>query len=452
MFLLTCHGTVLCAMDGQLIHQPAGAAQALRLAAASPTPAQRFGQFISGRPTPSAAGDGPLAGASLDWSATGRAVSVRFGGTVLTATPDGATAQDRPTAGAWETFLALGDDEYADLQFLLGADWVIGSKTVAPAADVALTPGFGLRIGPLAVDLRYNTPLLRDVPRGAPAGSGAPRFWSATLLVDGWRLETIHLYRPLVFYSAARAVPALTQAFLSIQSLLEFGGYDGAVHVITDREHHEFARAVPALAPERLTVQSVHPTDRTGLLAARYCILDWPPAWAFQPLLYLDSDVVCDAPLQPVLAAAASAGRLSAPAELFSPLDSNPGVGANLFREDGVDVAGRVGFNTGTLGIPNLPEFGGAIEAIRTVLSNHSDLRGRGSLGWVDQPVANYVGAVTGLVDTDTLTPFVRHTGQQDDGVTDQRRGLAHFWVPRPDGMAKQDAMLRYMQALRAAP
>lgn len=268
--------------------------------------------------------------------------------------------------------------------------------------------------------------------------------------MDGWRIETLHLFRPLIFYTAFRSVQVLTQAFLSIGSLIEFGGYGGAVHVITDRAHHEFAREIPAINPASLTVQRVEATDWTGFVAAKYCLLEWEPAWRHQPVVFLDADIVCDADLDPFLAAAAMAGRLSAPAEEFSGLAHNPAVGADLLRRDGVDPGTRHGFNGGTLALPNLEQHGSAFALIRTIIANHADLFGRSSFRWVDQETANYVGVRTGLVDTTALTPFVRYMGQGDEAVTDQRRGLAHFWVPRLDGMAKEDAMLRYVQALRS--
>lgn len=383
----------------------------------------------------------------------GRTVAVSQEGRFLTALPDGTTAWDRTEISGWESFVPLTAEAARDLLFVLRHDWVLKSSQAVLRSDaIRLAPGHVLDLGGTVVDLRYNTPLLRT------GGTASDVLFSFILLREGWQIEEVFLFRPLIYYTAFRAIPVLTQAALSIASLVEFGAYAGAVHVITDRPKDEFLREVgrfaaggAALAPAMLSIQTLDATDWVGYVAAKYCILDWAPAWTYQPLLFLDTDIAADTDLTPLLAAAATAGRPSAPAEPFSSLHDNPAVGADLLRRDGRPVPDGCGFNGGTLAVPNLANWHGFLEAIRTIIGNHEELHGRDGFRWVDQEVANYVGVRTGTVDVAVITPFVRYAFQGDEANTSRRAGLLHFWPPRTDGMAKEDAMNRYATALRTA-
>ena len=49
------------------------------------------------------------------------------------------------------------------------------------------------------------------------------------------------------------------------------------------------------------------------------------------------------------------------------------------------------GFNTGTLGIPNLRAHAETLRLIRRIIMNHAAVHGRSALPFVDQEIANYV-------------------------------------------------------------
>ena len=74
----------------------------------------------------------------------------------------------------------------------------------------------------------------------------------------------------------------------------------------------------------RVAVLPFKPSDRPGFMAARYLILDWPDAWQFQPLLYIDTDIVFDRDVTPMLHAIAMSDRIAAPIELLSTLSAQP--------------------------------------------------------------------------------------------------------------------------------
>jgi len=202
------------------------------------------------------------------------------------------------------------------------------------------------------------------------------------------------------------------------------------------------------LDPGRLTVLHHEPTDFAGYVAAKYAILDWLPASQFQPLLFLDADIICDRPIEPVLCALAASDRIAAPIEEFSALQNSPSMGATLLQQDGCSPRYAVGFNCGTLGIPNLATHITTLRLLRTVMVNHADIHGRHAQGWVDQEIANYVSYRDAHFDTHLLTRFVRYAGWDNKTAgLSGRVGLVHFWP----ATNKLDVMRRYAQELYAS-
>jgi hypothetical protein len=55
--------------------------------------------------------------------------------------------------------------------------------------------------------------------------------------------------------------------------------------VLTDQTPGALAEFLPAEDLARVAVLPFQPNDRSGYMAARYVVLDWPDAWTFQPLL-----------------------------------------------------------------------------------------------------------------------------------------------------------------------
>ena len=194
----------------------------------------------------------------------------------------------------------------------------------------------------------------------------------------------------------------------------------------------------------RVAVLPFQPSDRPGYMAA--LILDWPDARQFQPLLYVDTGTVFDSDVAPMLRAVAISDRIAAPMELLSPLAANPALGATLQR-DFCSPGYMAGFNTGTLGIPNLRAHAETLRLIRRMIMNHSALHGRMALPYVDQEMANYVSFRLTQFDTGLISRFVRFAGA--DVPIANGCGLVHFWPVR-GAAARAQAMRDYLARLRA--
>ena len=150
---------------------------------------------------------------------------------------------------------------------------------------------FHLHVGDLSADLRFQLPFdLANWPD------------RLTLLRDGWRIDQICQYRPLIYYAAFGSPEIFEQFAISVRSLIEFGHYQGPIVVLTDQTPEAPGRtSSPAEDLARVALLQFQPSDRPGFMAARYLILDWPDAWRFQPLLYVDTDTVFDRDVTPML-------------------------------------------------------------------------------------------------------------------------------------------------------
>ncbi len=360
--------------------------------------------------------------------------------------------RDKPSS--WETFQLVEAEDVERVRHILSADWLIRSTGVLTRQQDISTGFRSIRLGAVTIDIASTVQLWRDLrlrtPAGRPTSEGDRAAFYYDIIIDGWKIDRIRLYNPCIFFTAFKSPLVLSQLHLSMTSLLEFGAYDGHIHVISDQTREDLLREVPNLPARRLTVQTVKARDFTGFVASKYLLLDCIEARQYQPLLFSDPDIVYDRPIERMLCALTAAERVAAPLEDFSLLRQAPSMGTSLLQRDGFETRETCGFNGGTLGFLNLAEHGHILSMIRVIIMSYSGMSGRGSLSWVDQEVANYVGYKAGQVDTTVLSRFVRYglTGTEHDAAG--RIGLVHFWPPG-HAIEKLRAMQTYYAALIVA-
>ncbi len=195
---------------------------------------------------------------------------------------------------------------------------------------------------------------------------------------------------------------------------------------------------------------SLAPHDQAGFVAARFKIVDLERAAGFQPVMYMDTDVVFDTAIEPMLCAVARSDQLSAPLEPFSPMRSAPCAGSGLIQLEGLSPGFTVGCNFGTIGIPNVPAHARTLRLMRTIMMTHAAMHGRTALGWLEQEVANYVSFRLAPFGP-AVNPFVRYGGWPDtEPSTEGRVGLVHFW-PALSAENKLSAMQAYRRLVDAA-
>jgi hypothetical protein len=176
-----------------------------------------------------------------------------------------------------------------------------------------------------------------------------------------------------------------------------------------------------------------------------------------QPLLYLDTDVFCDGPLDALCLGLAGSAKIEAKAEgLLS--EGNPKAhghwyGSHLLAADGQTVGRRErGFSTGVLGFANAELAADAFGAILRSAYGHAASSGdRDFFAGYDQPIANYVLRRLGLISyalMEQMASFCRVEPGALPLPTSHPRGLVHFNGHVGDSTSKRGAMENYLARL----
>jgi hypothetical protein len=243
-------------------------------------------------------------------------------------------------------------------------------------------------------------------------------------LRDGWRIDRLFRYRPLVFY-AAFGDEAIEQLSISLNSLMGPGGYTGDVAVLTNRETNSIRALKPAGMAGTIVVIRCDASDVAAQRAARLAIAGWRDGWTFQPLLFVDTEVLFDRPVGPLLQTLALSDRIAAAAAPAGAVGSTPGFGGDLLREDAWDPTDIEGVSTAVLGIPNLGQHAHRLELIGRILRNRASLFGRDGPAEGEQATANYVSFRLADFDTRLITPYLRNASTVTAEV--EPAGMMHF-------------------------
>jgi hypothetical protein len=439
-YLLTYHGKLISRTDvpGELTQIAVGVtAQRDRLATVDLEPdfaRQTYAEFIADAP-----------GAVVETFVThlgirnvhlnprARTLTIEFGGRFVTAQPDGSMAQDREGAHAWESFLPCTDDDLDFLETLMANQWILKSRrTLVSGASVSLGDDYALQVAGITIPLAFNFPFER---RNAPF-----RF---IILLEGWRIDELILFRPMIYYLAFGRENVFQQLNLSLESLIKIGHYDGQVLIFTDRSHEHICRENPWLNPGRLEIGAIPARDWVGFVAGKYCILEDERAYLYQPVVYMDPDIIYNTDTKSFLIEMAVSDRMTAAIEVFSGLEHAPSVGATLLQMDHQQPRFACGFNGGTIGIPNLPAHKHTLELIRRIITNFLSIRGRSAFLWVDQEAANYVSYKIAHFDTNQISKCVRYGFEETTTPLGPLSGLVHFWGVGRD--SRPDIMRDYL-------
>jgi len=189
----------------------------------------------------------------------------------------------------------------------------------------------------------------------------------------------------------------------------------------------------------------------------------------FQPLLYLDTDVMFNADMTDFLVDLAVSPKIMVGDEYWSRLSWSPSVGCQLFEEDPFPLPFTFGSNSGAMGIPNARRHRLHLKATVEVMLRYAAVRGKNSLRWFDQACANYVSAKLGAFDGKALAHRVEHFPNEvqsrlrhfnavklrlrhfsDTGTLQFKRpDLIHFWRAR-DKLAAMEARAQRQESERA--
>ncbi|WP_325677167.1 hypothetical protein [Rhodopila sp.] len=379
--------------------------------------------------------EGPMGGWHFTRSPDHRSLILSHTGRVLVArTPGEDMDLVQAEIDSTACFLPVTTADFHALREIVASRWLVQSDEPPTRSQAELLPGFLLRIGGLTVDLRWNMPLdLAEFPH------------RLTLLRDGWRIDRVFRYRPLVVYTAFGDPHVMAELSISLQSLTGPSGYDGDVAVLTDFATEQMQALRPRDMKGHLVIIRCEAADAAARDAARLAVTGWPDAFSFQPVLSVDTAVMFDRPLGPVLESLAMGDRIIAPGMGEAALEWAEAYGGSLLLDDAWDPADLNGFSASVLGIPNLGRHAPTLELIGRIVRNRACLFGRNALSAPVQAVANYVSFRQAQFDTDTLTGVLRRA----DGVVEDEDacGMVHFG-DMPPGEDRLAAMRSYLCVL----
>jgi|GEM_PF-343111 len=340
----------------------------------------------------------------------------------------------------------VAPDILAGISRLAGGAWIsLSTAQIIDPGSITHTGDGGLRVGDMIC--RYAD--IADLSLSGQAW--LPPVAAFRLVYDGWKIEYLRLWRPLVYFCAFGPDEIFQLLQLALDSLFTLGAYDGDVLVVGNEESRASLSALPGWLLARIRFHCVPASDVLDFTLARYRLCDMVDPAGFGPVLYLDTDVICDTTILPLLREVAVASKPMALAE--GDLLAEAGYwGAPFFREDARSAGARLrgSFSTGVLGAPSAFMLRAGFRAIIETTEAFCRCHGTRVLPAYDQPGANYVLNKSGDIEIGSLRKYLRnHLGRLDTvPALDDRRGLVHF----PGGVGyttpKLACMQRYMAAL----
>jgi hypothetical protein len=224
---------------------------------------------------------------------------------------------------------------------------------------------------------------------------------------------------------------------------------EGRVVVLTDRRQEELAPLIPAPLRSRIQLHRCNPGHVLGFTLARYALQDLPLVHTYQPMLYVDTDVVFDGDLSNLMI-----DILLSDAACFLPereMFDYDFYGEPLFHADGSFAPEHTrGLSSGVIGVPNLDRVAEQFDlTIETAQAYVASVGNKDVFCCYDQPFANYVFKKLGGFDEAVLPrhAILHHSSYADPA---ERRGVVHFCAGVGLSASKLIRMVQYYDALAA--
>jgi hypothetical protein len=333
------------------------------------------------------------------------------------------------------------------LSHVFASEWI---------ADGSNTPGRPIMMGTNHVRfVEFSVPL--HVLDDRQTQEEPEKTLSFNLVRDGWKVTTLYKYRPLVYYAAFGAREIFACLRLSIESLLTCGKWSHDILVMTSPAYVVPLREEldPLALGERLHIAMVPGEDALDWCCARYRLDASPLFQTAQPLVYLDTDIICDHPIDDLMVSLVRSNSIQFKAEgeigEGGPESDGRWFGWRFLEADGVPFDPRAsGFSSGAIGFANAAMAHTSFDAI--LKSAYGFAAVTGNRHYYDQPFANYVLRKQGRFATDILDPVLMlcrtEPGRHDPPDAQTATGLVHFTGGVGVAAPKWVAMENYLNLL----
>lgn len=366
--------------------------------------------------------------------------SIRVDGHHLLATADGRIKKVGQGDEHGSSFLVISDEEYNTLHALKSRRHLsISLDRVISEGEITVGDDFKLRWAQKEVELSHF------FSTAEMDGN------SISFCYDDWKIEILKPYRPLIYFAAFGSDSIFSCLKLSCQSLLEIGEYDGDICIVTDKTREEIGSILDAIPQNRLHILRVDAEDVLDYTHSRFKITELPNIQKFSPILYMDTDIICNDLVHKILKDLAKRRGIACAAELAFDLNDEF-YGRGLFYEDQtVSVADNQGISSGFFGTSDISQ-------IRTLCARilHSSYvlaavkENRRHFTYMDQPVFNYAVRKFGNFDlslTDCVVSLVGNLTGPHEHI--DRKGFLHFCGGVGNSWPKLSAMEIYLDYLR---
>ena len=358
-----------------------------------------------------------------------------------------------------QLFAATTQRARAIADALMHGQW-LDADTAKPARMAAATVPFGsgavqvpaLSLGKFVVDLAgVPGPFVAEPPG---AGTSASHVRLVHIAGQGGRLRRLVRYRPVICFAIFGSDRYYDCLSLALHALHRFGLYDGDICIAADRPRGSVAKYIPDAYRHNWIYAAGDPHSK---LFSRFNMEDWHLE-AFQPVLYMDVDVVANAPLEPLLRQLALSDRVHVAtenrllpklagrsAQAFAATQNGNWFGTWLTEGDARFRSKPFALgSSGILGFAHIDIARSLFAVVRTLRRTADPAL---IASFTDQALVNYALHAIGGGNFDLLdrfTDFVRGWGE----TPTERLGLVHFHSGVGDAEGKHAAMTRYLEQI----
>lgn len=264
--------------------------------------------------------------------------------------------------------------------------------------------------------------------------------------------ERLLRFRPLIYFCVFGSEDQFKMLRICLESIDLYSEIQSDVLIVSAKEfegHVENHLEGFSSGKLSLRVRYISASNMEDFTSARYSISDFHEFASYGPVLYLDTDIICDSEISSLLkllrkakgVAALSEGRL---------LDEREFWGRTLFIQDSaieIDQQTR-GFSTGVIGAATISEMRMPFLSVLKSIELWK-VHGNAPFRVYDQPHSNYVFFKSGFHDSESLKNYVRIVGNKHDADDISRSGISHFAGGVGRNAPKLERMKTYMEKLK---
>ncbi len=324
----------------------------------------------------------------------------------------------RDEANLWESFCPIDEKFIKKLQYVILNKWI--SKRTGEIFDgknITFCSDFIMKIGTFSIDIRSQH--VADFEEYKFIG-----------FCDTWKFEEFLLYNPLIYITAYSSKSVLNQLSLCVRALRNFADFDGRIIVMSNEDTTSIRSICSMDGDDNIDVDHMDPKDFVGYVCSKFSILGKDIYSGYQPVMYLDPDIIFNSDLNKMLQEATLTEDICAPLEDFHRVQTHVPVGAGLIQLDSLTPSPyAAGFNGGTIIFPNtdntkVKEF---LDAARRSITNIGEFFGRDFNLWADQEVINYLSIKNFNINTSCISKYAKYV-DHNPSINENLTGFVHFW------------------------